>query len=42
MQFEHKLEETKPNGSHEVATFLKYHVPLAEALILIRELKGMK
>ena len=28
MYFGHKLVETGPNCSHELATFLKYHMPL--------------
>ena len=28
MHFEHKYIETEPSCSHELATFLKYHMPL--------------
>ena len=28
MYFGHKRVETGPNCSHELATFLKYHMPL--------------
>ena len=36
MYFGYKHVETGPNCSHELATFLKYHIPLI-VLIMIKE-----
>ena len=35
MYFEYKHVETKPNCSHELATFLKYHMPLSQFIFKI-------
>ena len=42
MYFGHKYVETGPNSSHELATFLKYHIPLIKFFIHLNYLTKNK
>ena len=38
MYFGHKHVKTRPNCSHKLATFFKYHMPLSEIKMLSQQI----